>query len=158
MPVKLPKETKEKIVQALSYARGSVELQCDGYKIDLQVEKKTKGLSYHIAIYINGLMKSDWVLKDEDFPERKFLSVKVQHHFSPAKKKKLIKEFGVRRAKEYFDLDGKIEYVLPWFASGTAAINHLCRVCDSVVYVEKISAPARTIEEILADIRGNDDN
>lgn len=157
MPVKLPKETKAQIISDLSQAYGRTFLKCDGFNIALSVEKKAKGLSYHIAIYINGSMKGIWINESANHPETKFIFTHTRNKYTPAQKAKIKKHFGVRGTKKQFpDLDDKFEYLMPYINTANAAIAHLCKVCDSIELVDKNAAEnelaAKAVADILEDI------
>ena len=133
----LTKHNMGEYADKLTSIFGRVKLLCDGYEVTLAIEQSKMKLS--VNTYVNGYIKGAWFLPKEgdDYPERKFLCPKTLRLYSPQKKARLIKQFGKKRANEYFKLDSSsIMYSAVW-PSGKAALSHLIKVCDSVeVYVE----------------------
>ena len=134
--MKLSKEQKELAIQKISNPYGSVDLMCDGSRITLAVERTSK-LAYRVITYVDGVFNGVWCMVDSQSPESKFLRKVNKPVCSPIQKKKMEKIMGKRRfaADPYYS---KI-YIcyMPDWASGKAAINHLCRVCESVELIEK---------------------
>lgn len=133
--MKLTKEQKQELIDKLSHPFGKVRLFCDGYKVDLVVER-TSALGFKIVTYINGCWKGVWMSADNPCPEQKFLNKKFKPFMSKAKLAKLEKEVGKRAFKKHFASDpfytgGTTLYYVTW-TSGRTAINHLCKVCDSI--------------------------
>lgn len=129
--MKLTKEQKAKLADELIHPWGSIALVCDGYRVDLQV-KRWKGMSYRVMTYVNGVHKGIWYSAEEEHPEQKFLRKSVRPNVSPAERIKLEKAFGKRYVKNDPFWSGSVTlYMLDW-ASGKAAINHMCKVCESV--------------------------
>ena len=68
----------------------------------------------------------------ETFPEQKFLNRKETPCAKPSEKAKAEKIFGKRAvAKDPWYSKKIVTYDISW-ASGKQAINHLCRVCESI--------------------------
>ena len=135
--VPLTKQNKAEFEEKLTHIFGGVKLLCDGYEVAIRVEPSKMKL--FINTYVNGYFKGIWCLPKEgdNHPERKFLRQKTIHLYPKAKKEKLIKTFGKKRAYETFKLDEARVMYLPDWPSGKAALSHLMKVCDSVeVYVE----------------------
>lgn len=149
MTVKLDKSVKDKLIQQLSHPYGRVSLLCDGRRITLAVEQ-FKPLKYFIGIYIDEVFKGRWLFKEQNHPETKYLYVKTKALFSAAEKAKLIKIFGVRSAKKNFELDKKSSSLMSYFPNGRMAINHLCKVCDSIELIEE-TAKLIALENILEE-------
>ena len=133
--MKLTKEQKQELIDKLTSPWGRVSLLCDGHKVDLVV-KRSKGMRYRVTTYVDGRWEGKWVSGKEAHPEQKFLNKQVR----PAcpKKDKVAMEKAV--GKRYFKKMCKEEpywtktitlYDITW-ASGRSAINHLCKVCDSI--------------------------
>lgn len=133
--MKLSKEQKEEVIAKISLPWGMAHLLCDGYRISLSVERD-KGLSYRVMTYINGHFKGTWCNVENECPEQKFLRKSVRRICSPPYKQKMEKLLGKRHvAKDPFYTRTFTCYMPDW-SSGKAAINHLCKVCDSVQVVE----------------------
>lgn len=133
--MKLTKEQKQQLINTLSSPYGRVALRCDGYQVDLVVERAA-ALAYRVVTYINGQWKGAWVSGSESHPEQKFLRKSVRPTTSKAKllamEKKLGKRYFKQFCKDYPYWTSHITtYDFTW-ASGKAAINHLGKVCDSI--------------------------
>jgi len=127
----ITKEQKAELINKLSSTWGAVALMCDGFRVDLQVQR-WKGMSYRVMTFVNGVHKGAWFSADKEHPEQKFLRKSVRPILSPAKRIKLEKTFGKRYVKNDPYWSGSITLFMPDWASGKAAINHLCKVCESV--------------------------
>lgn len=138
--MKLSKEQKEELARQLSMPWGRVKLLCDGYQVDLVVER-TAALAYRVVTYINGQWKGAWVSGSQSHPEQKFLRKSVRPTTSKAKLLAMEKKMGKRYFKQFckdypYWTSHITTYDITW-ASGKAAINHLCKVCDSVAIAEE---------------------
>lgn len=129
--MKLTKEQKDRLIEDLDHPWGNAELICDGYRITLQVER-IKPLVFRVVTYINGQWRGEWSLGNKEFPEQKFLNKKTHRASTPSFKAKMEKIMGKRAvAKDPYYNKTFFTYDISW-PSGKAAINHLCRVCESV--------------------------
>ena len=129
--MKLTKEQKSQLAEDLSLPWGAVELLCDGYRIGLQVQR-TKGLTYRIVIFVNGKWEGRWLSGVAAYPEQKFLRKVTLPVCRPSMKARAVKIFGKRAvAKDPYYSETFVTYRPDW-PSGKAALNHLCRVCESV--------------------------
>lgn len=126
----LTKEQKAALAEQLSMPWGSAELMCDGFLVTLRVER-SKGLSYRVMTYVNGVWRGTWFSAKEAHPEQRFMRP-VSRYLFPAKfRRDMLKLLGKRRyAAE--DYDRKHHSYTPDWPSGKAAINHLCKVCESI--------------------------
>lgn len=141
--MKLSKEQKDQVISRLSYPYGSVSLMCDGYSVTLQV-RHVKGLTYRVVTYVNGWFKSEWAAAENACPEQKFLRKTVRPLASAKHKKEMEKIMGKRCvAKDPYYSATFTYYMFDW-ASGKAALSHLCKVCESVQVVEE---PASATQE-----------
>jgi hypothetical protein len=132
MAFKMSQQDKDKVIAALSFPHGDATLTCDGHRVDLYVERSV-GLSFRVMIYVNRCFKGAWCLPESTAPERKFLRPVKRVLYSPTNLKKIENEYGKRKLKEFIAKYQKVVvYAAPDFASGRAAINHLCKVCDSI--------------------------
>ncbi|QOD81407.1 hypothetical protein [Chromobacterium haemolyticum] len=133
--MKLSKEQKQELIDTLSHPWGRVRLQCDGYRVDLVVER-SKGMSYRVVTYVNESWQGKWMSGKEEHPEQKFLRKSVRPLVSQKKRDELEKAVGKRYfkkmcAEDPFWTATLTGYCVTW-ASGKAVINHLCKVCDSI--------------------------
>ncbi|MFZ4539271.1 hypothetical protein [Propionivibrio sp.] len=138
--MKLSKEQKDVLATKLQNPWDSVRLLCDGYIVDLQVSR-VRDLRFRIMTYVNGSFKGVWVCGKVPLPEYKFLRKVTRNLYSSTQTAKHIKAFGVRNAKKLFPQKTFVTYLPDW-PSGKTALNHLCRVCDSVQLAEDAEASA----------------
>lgn len=139
--MKLTKEQRKAIEERLDATWGFAELRCDGHLVQLQVVR-WKGMSYRVATYVDGVFQGAWVSGREAYPQQKFLRKSVRPLVSPAKRKQAEKVFGKRHvAKDPFYSATLTSYHPDW-ASGRAALAHLCKVCDSIEDVTGQNATA----------------
>jgi hypothetical protein len=129
--MKLTKEQKDELAQKLTSPWGRVELICDGYTVTLNVERY-KALNFRIITYVNGQFKGEWINSKQSFPEQKFLRKEVKSLVSAAERKKAEKAFGKRWVAKDPLWSGKVTFFNCDWSSGKTAINHLCKVCESV--------------------------
>lgn len=133
--MKLTKEQMTELAQKLTEPWGHVKLLCDGFKIDLQVQRCKGGMTYRVMTFINGQFKGLWISSTEEHPEQKFLRKSVRPLYSAAQKAKLEKIYGKRAVAKDEHYQKKYVTYMPDFASGKAAISHLCKVCESIQVV-----------------------
>lgn len=130
----LTKDQKTELAERLSLPFGSVSLLCDGHHVALVVER-CKGFKYRVMTYVDGCFKGQWMLpKDgaEPAPETKFLRKSVRPNLSPTKRKVWEKAMGKRYVKSDPYCSGSVTIYMPDWSCGKSAINHLCKVCESV--------------------------
>lgn len=129
--MKLTKEQKAELIDKLNHPYGRAELMCDGYRIDLTVER-LRGLTYRVVTYVNGVFKGVWCNGAEIYPEQKFLNRREIPLAKPSHKAKMEKIMGKRAvAKDPWFTKKLVTFDVSW-ASGKLAINHLCKVCESI--------------------------
>lgn len=133
--MKLSKEQRDKVVSDLSSPWGRAHLMCDGYRITLVVER-CKGMTYRVITYVNGSFKGLWCNPKSEAPESKFMRKSVRPVYSPGHKRELEKLYGKRAFQKIPKFSATTTSYWPDWASGKAAISHLCRVCDSVQIAE----------------------
>ena len=140
MPNKLTKEQLEALALNLTFPFHLVKLMCDDYVISLSVQPKNKGgMSYCIAMYIDGHIKGMWYSSANEHPEQKFLNKRINPLYRKSDIAKVEKEHGKRAAKRFVDKYQKtLVFYSPFWPSGKAALNHLNRVCESIEVLESI--------------------
>ena len=111
-----------------------IYLLCDDRKITLEV-RLYKALQYRVMTFIDGSFKGDWVLSGTAHPEQKYLRKSVRNLYPPAKRAKLIKEFGKKLAEKIGANKTQTLYWSDW-PNARAALNHLNKVCESIEVVE----------------------
>ena len=132
--MKLTKEQKQSLIDALAMPWGRVNLLCDGYRVTLCVQQVST-LKFRVVTYVNGVWEGKWMAGKETFPEQKFINRKEIPCAKPSEKAKAEKIFGKRAvAKDPWYSKKIVTYDISW-ASGKQAINHLCRVCESIEIV-----------------------
>lgn len=108
-------EQKWKLVeQELNCIFGSVNLECDGYKLYLRVEK-AKSLKHVIAVYVNGYIKGKYMSKDSEVGQ-KFYFKSQKYLWSKKQRDRMLKAFG-KRAYKKNNWDEKYTNYLPYFSS-----------------------------------------
>ena len=133
--MKLSKQEKDELIGKLSIPWGRQELLCDGFRITLQVER-TSALNFRVMTYVNGVFKGLWIDEKNECPESKFLRKSVRPLYPPSHKREMEKILGKRNfAKDPRYSKTLIAY-MPDFASGKAAINHMCKVSESIQIVK----------------------
>lgn len=85
--------------------------------------------------YVDGVFKHAWAMSNPSVPEHKFLRKSVRPNVSPVERKRIEKELGKRYVAKHTFWSGSYTIYLPDWSSGKAAINHLCKVCESVEVV-----------------------
>ncbi|MCX7172446.1 MAG: hypothetical protein NT159_00585 [Proteobacteria bacterium] len=136
----LTKEQRAAAAQELASPYGrAVHLLCDGRRVSLQVQCASKtGLKYRVMTFVDGQFMGAWCKGDT--PEAKFLRKHVHSLVSPARYKQAEKVFGKRAvAKDPFWNKTFTQYHPDW-ASGKAAIDHLCKACESVEFAPEMKA------------------
>ena len=133
--MKPTKERKDKAIEDLSLTFGSVELMCDGHKVHLRVERGN-GLTYRVMTYVDGWFHGKWCDGKTEYPEQKFLNRRIVKACSAKTKAEHEKILGKRAIQKNPYYSATFTIYKPDWASGKAAINHLCKVCESVEIVK----------------------
>lgn len=128
----LTKEQRAELAKQLDSPYGPlVRLLCDGRRVSLQVHRVGgPSIKYRVMTYIDGEFKGSW-MKGET-PEAKFLRKSVRPLTSPARRKLAEKHLGKRYVANNPLYNTSLTHYMPDWPSGKAAINHLCKVCESV--------------------------
>ncbi|MDO8932967.1 MAG: hypothetical protein Q7U97_11275 [Rhodocyclaceae bacterium] len=143
--MKLTKDQRAQLVGELSTPWGSAHLICDGHRVTLQVQREGgNAIKFRVMTYVDGHFKGEWI--KGEVPEAKFLRKQVRRLYSTARCKKIEKIVGKRRfaTAEYDGYRKTLTHYLPDWASGKAAIAHLCKVCESVELAPPEALPAPT--------------
>lgn len=130
----LTKEQWQEVEEKLSGFFGSVKFSLGDREITVErglVEKDRLGF----AVYIDGWIKGEWQTFDREKMKEplveKVCCPRVIKRYKPSEKAKIIKNFGKRRAKEYFpDLDKQIVYFTPHFGSFRSLKSVLSKLED----------------------------
>lgn len=133
----MAKLTREQIIAIeyeLASPYGMVQLKCDGYLVDLRVERE-KPLKYVLAVYVDGVRNMGWVRGDCEEAKR-FCRPIVRPFYSAQQKAKLVRTFGKRRAVEVFPkLNDSHTSYLPFWPSAKAMLRHFGKTCVDVEVV-----------------------
>lgn len=122
----ISKEQWKAIAEELDRFMPTVNFMIDGHKITINKEGYGK-MQLALAVYIDGQI---WMAQSQEEHEdfnpvtHKVWFKKSMWHYSPVKQKKMIKELGKRRAKEYFpNLEEKSFFYMPCFTSSRTLIG-----------------------------------
>ena len=115
----LTKSDWEKIRDELITIGGVVEFENDGARLCIR-KTQIGEFDLGLVVYINNINNPCWGFPDHSDREPKYDKYMSRHskpHYSPKRKKELIKAYGKRVAKKEFNIDATTEYWLPWFTS-----------------------------------------
>lgn len=116
----MTKEDWAQVELELSHPWGRVELVADGYQVTLVLGRE-KALKFVIAVYVNGVMKGEWVKGDCEEAKR-FLRPMVKRYYSPAKLGEITKGLSKTVAKKFIKEHGLdktfVRYDLSWPSFG----------------------------------------
>ncbi|CAH0445479.1 hypothetical protein LMG10661_01697 [Ralstonia syzygii subsp. syzygii] len=133
----MAKLTREQIIAIeyeLASPYGMVKLKCDGYTVDIRVERE-KPLKYVLVVYVNGEWKDNWV-KGECEEAKRFCRPITRPFHSAQEKAKLVRTFGKRRAAEYFPkLNASMTTYMPVWPSAKSMLRHFGKTCADVELV-----------------------
>lgn len=127
----LTKEQRAELASKLASPWGSVALLCDGRRVTLQVQRYSKTrIEYRVMTYVDDQFCGAWC--EGGTSEAKFLRKRVTPLVSPARRKAAEKALGKRWVAKEPLYSATHTWYLPDWPNGKAAINHLCKVCESV--------------------------
>lgn len=133
----LNREQKAFVLQQLESQMNTVELDCDGFKIWLSLQRYKMRLV--VAIYINGCFKGAWLGLNSEHPETKYLPLKRRAIYTEKQKAEIIKALGKREAKKTFpNLDAVYESRTSFFNTPKAALAHLIKVSEKIELVTEM--------------------
>lgn len=125
-------EDWKEVETRLSIPYSSVKLKIDGYDVTIghAVEKPLK---YCLAIYIDGIFKTKWVLEDCEI-RRRFCSKHTKSLLTAKEKKALMRQ---RKAlREQIMKDMTFEWYSPYWSSFRSLKSHLIKNNKSIELVE----------------------
>lgn len=135
----LTKAQRAELADKLASPWGEVILICDSRRITLQVQRCAGAtIAYRIFTFIDGEFRGAWMKGDT--PEARFMRKQVRRLISPARRKEAEKLCGKRWVAKQPLYSETMTTYLPDWPSGKAAINHLCKVCESVEITQRESA------------------
>lgn len=136
---KLTKQEWQEIEERLKRFYSPVYLNCDGYKVTL-VLARVGQFNNAISVYVDGVFKGKWFLKKDGAwceEARRFFPLRTKAHYPEKEKKKLIRIFGKKGAREKFNIDARSEgRALYWKAFGPLK-RHLIANNESIELMEK---------------------
>ena len=122
----ISKEQWLAIEEELKGSYCQVDFKIDGHEVGLRKRFVAENKIAIIA-YVDGKISGSDCLEDgDDFRPivKKVHRARVKHHYSPAKKKKMEKEFGKRRVREIFkSFDITWTYYDPSFSTASVLIR-----------------------------------
>ena len=127
----LTREQWAEIEQKLSSPYGGVELLVDGYRLYICVVLIKPPLTYGLAVYINGWMKGEWLLKDCE-ERRRFHRETTRYLFSARKRSDFIKKHGIRAYKRFDAMSASFKSYSPHWPSVGALRRHLVKHNQSI--------------------------
>ncbi|OON62305.1 hypothetical protein B0920_02165 [Massilia sp. KIM] len=129
----LSKEQKERAIADLSHPWGRVSLRCDGYLVTLVMQRTGKNsLTFRVTTFVNGRIEGAWFVESSAAQESRFMRKSIRPNLSAAKRKAAEKALGKRYVARDPFYSGSYTLYLPDWVNGKAAINHLCKVCESI--------------------------
>ncbi len=138
MPTTLSMSQRKALADKHSNPYGSLTLLCDGRRITLQTQRASKtSMTYCVMTYVDGKFEGRWISAAEPCPEQKFMRRAEKRYVSEKKIAAMEKKYGKKRVAEYWTNARKVHIsFMPYWKTYLAALNHLCRVCESVEVVE----------------------
>ncbi len=111
---------------------GRLALRCDGRRIGLQMQRRSgTRLNYEVMTYIDGEFKGAWMMNEG--PESKFLRRREKRYYPESKVLAYEKKFGKKALAKNWPEARKVQVAWwPYWPNFLAALNHLCKVCESV--------------------------
>lgn len=134
----MAKLTREQIIAIeyeLASPYGMVQLKCDGYTVDVQVQA-VKPLKYELMVYVDGVFKAGWVLNGGSEEAKRFLRPVAQPKYPAKLRAEFTKIWGKRQVlKEWPDLNDKVTRYLPTWLSAKQMLRHFAKTCSDVALV-----------------------
>lgn len=135
------KEQWAAIEAQLSGLMGRVELLCDGYKIEAQVERDKMKLV--VSVYVDGVIKGEWIFNEKgcDIPlkfhqEKKRFAFNAKYRALLAKQSKSKYFSKDEREKAAADSKKTSSHWWPHWPSAAAFCRHIRKTCTSIEIVK----------------------
>lgn len=106
------RELWKRIDEELCLPYGSAELLVDGFRLTLDVAC-IKPRRYTIMIYVNGHFKGSWLIDDCE-ERRRFFRRSERSLYGHARRERIVREFGKRRAEKFGLLKTFTSYSPHW--------------------------------------------
>lgn len=118
------------------------EFELGGRKISVHRERKSESTTC-LVVYIDGVIRGSAGMKDSKYFDpltEKVWRKKELRLYSRRKAAHIRKEFGVRKAKEFFgDLDKSTEYLEPVFPSAKVMVSQFKKI-DGLIWKQRETA------------------
>lgn len=140
----ISKEQWADIEERLKSFYVNVKFTLSGHEICVQ-KVLYKENQYALCVYIDGSWKGSWMMGNKD-PEHDPIVKQVWRRrtrsvFSPAKKKRLIKAFGIRGSKRVFpNMNQVIEYWNPDFKTAASLVRQFKKIDGLKLVTEPVNA------------------
>ncbi|WP_311567262.1 hypothetical protein [Photobacterium arenosum] len=121
----ISKETWQKIEEELAQIWVQIEFEYQGYRLSVLRERHGEG-KLVLTVYIDDVIKASWATENEErlaiIPD--VWRVRSKAYYSPAKVKKIEKDFGKRQAKKYFpNLHERYTWHEPYFPKASILVR-----------------------------------
>lgn len=136
----LTKEQWSSVERELSGVFGSVELLCDGYKVNAVIQQKT-ALKFVITVYVNDVIKGEW-FKGEAEEAKKFHNAKKHYLYKAAVRAEAKIKLNSKRLhasfKDHYKHVAESAFT-GWYSYWTnpkAFCSHIRKTCQSIELVK----------------------
>lgn len=126
-------EDWKKVENALSSPYGSVNLKIDGYEVTI-ICVMDKPLHYHLAVYVDGKIKGDWIFKDCEI-RRKFYQKHTKSLLDSKQKKRLKRE--KKDFREKILKESSYDWYEPYWKSVRSMKSHFIKNNNSIELMEE---------------------
>ena len=144
----ISKELWQQIEEELKGIFGSASFKLDGHEISIERRSKTEGMTV-LCVFIDGKIEYKFIQPDKHPSEihSKVWRTRKVSVYSPKEKQRIYKEFGKRKAKEYFpNLEKKGAYLDSTFNTALS----LVRQFKKLEGLEVVKVGVKTAEELIA--------
>lgn len=124
----------KKVEKRLENFYDIVELNCDGYKVELVLTRE-KPMKNNIVIYINGVIKGEWITNDCEERRRFFRPVKK--YLYPQKYRASMKKEPKWLQREFPNTDRTYTFYVPDWLSFKALKSHLIKNNENIELITK---------------------
>lgn len=128
----LTAEEWKEIEEELKLIYSMVKLRCDGYEVSITLARVTQ-FKNAIVVYVNGVVKGEWLLKECEESRRFFR--KVTKSVLTPKQKKSLQKLPKKLQKE-LGIDKTVSYYLADWTSFRALKKHLIEHNQSIELIQ----------------------
>ncbi|WP_316154745.1 hypothetical protein [Cupriavidus sp. BIC8F] len=131
---KITKEQITAIEYELASPWGRLELACDGFKVNVEVQPEGPR-KYVLMVYVNGAFKGTWMKGDCEEATR-FMRPVTKSLYGTKVKSGLIKDLGKRRGEKLFaEMNKTLTHYTPVWNSVRSMLSHFCKKNEAVSIV-----------------------